>query len=183
MTSSTLASADRARIRSVAIPSREVALGSALLAAAVVLGLVEASIPGIPIAPWLKLGLANAAVVVALVASGTRMAAVVSIGRVGIVGLATGSLGTPVFAMALAGALAALAVMSVAHHSMRGLSTVGLSAIGSAGHVVAQFLAAGYLLHSWSLLGLLPPSVIIALAVGAFVGYLARIAVSRLSLG
>jgi uncharacterized membrane protein len=73
--------------------------------------------------------------------------------------------------------------MSLAHHAIKGLSPVGLSAIGSACHVIAQFGVAGYMLHSWSLLGLLPPSVLLALIVGAFVGYLARIAVSRLSLG
>jgi heptaprenyl diphosphate synthase len=160
-----------------------VAAGSALLAVACVLGLVEAALPGLPFAPWLRFGLANIAVVIALALFGGRVAAVVSIGRVGIVGLATGTLLGPTSVLAAAGAMASLAAMWVIARHVPGASPVSWSAAGSAAHVLAQFLVASVLLGSGSLLVLAPPSVLVALVLGALVGYLALIAVSRLRIG
>lgn len=180
--SSTLAFADGTRGTALT-PSRRVAAGSALLAVACVLGLVEAALPGLPFAPWLRFGFANIAVVIALALFGGRTAAVVSIGRVGIVGLATGSLLGPTSVLAAAGALASLGVMWVLARSVPGTSPVSWSAAGSAAHVVAQFAAASALLGSGSLLVLAPPSVLAALVLGALVGYLALIAISRLRNG
>lgn len=178
---STLASADVAG--PLARPSREVALGASLLAVACVLGLVESALPTLPVAPWLRLGLANIAVVVALEIGRTRVAAAVSVGRVVIVSLATGSMMTPPFAMALCGALASLLVMYGAQRLIPGLSPIGWSAAGSAAHVAAQFGAAALLLGTGSVVALAPPSVLLALVFGALVGSLARIAVSRVPLG
>lgn len=180
--SSTLAYADRTRGAALT-PSRRVAAGSALLAVACVLGLVEAALPGLPFAPWLRFGLANIAVVIALALFSGRVAAVVSIGRVGIVGLATGTLLGPTSVLAAAGAMASLAAMWVIARHVPGASPVSWSAAGSAAHVLAQFLVASVLLGSGSLLVLAPPSVLVALVLGALVGYLALIAVSRLRIG
>lgn len=176
---STPACAEPVAVHSSA-PSRRVTTTALLLAGACVLGLVEAALPGIPLLPWLRFGLANIAVVVALAAFGIRVAAVVSIGRVLIVSLATGSLATPAFAMALAGALLSLLVMWLLASRSPGLSAVGWSAAGSAAHVVAQFAVAGALLGTHSLLLLAPPSVLAALLFGALTGSLARLLVSRL---
>jgi len=164
-------------------PARRVAVTSGLLAVACVLGLVEATVPSLPMAPWLHLGLANVAVLIALVAGGAGMAAVVSGGRVVVVGLATGSLASPTFLIALGGAIASLAVMWALSRFVHGLSAVGWSAAGSAAHVTAQIAVAAALSKTASLLLLAPPSVLVALILGAVVGYLARVAVSRLQLG
>ena len=162
--------------------ARTAARGASLLAVACVLGLVESSVPGLAVAPWLRLGLANVAVVVALALGGARMAAVVSVGRVAIVGLATGALATPASAIGLAGALAALGAMCAAK-ALPGTSVVGWSAAGSAAHVLAQFVAASLLLGTGSLLVLAPPSVLLALLLGACVGLLASVVLSRLRAG
>lgn len=180
--SSTLAYADRAT-RLALTPSRRVAAGSALLATACVLGLVEAALPGLPFAPWLRFGLANIAVVIALALFGGRTAAVVSIGRVGVVGLATGSLLGPTSLLAAAGALASLTVMWLLARTIPGASPVSWSAAGSAAHVLAQFAVASALLGSASLLVLAPPSMLVALLLGAAVGALALVIVSRLQHG
>lgn len=176
---STLAFADAPHTLACS-PSRRVAFTSGLLAAACVIGLVEASLPGIPFAPWLRLGLANIAVVIALASFGLKSAAVVSIGRVAVVGLATGSLLGPASAMAAAGALAALVVMGVLRRAVPGTTAVGWSAAGSAAHVAAQFAVASVVLESSSLLVSAPASVLVALLLGALVGYLALIVSSRL---
>ncbi|MBN2247848.1 MAG: Gx transporter family protein [Coriobacteriia bacterium] len=171
-----------AEARPVAGPftSRPMALTAGLLAVASVLGLVEAALPGLPVVPWLKLGLANIAVVVALVVSGGRTACVVSIGRVLIVGLAAGTLGSPAFAISAAGATVSLAVMWALSRAGRVFSPIGWSAAGSAAHVAAQFCAAAWVLGSWSILVLAPLSVLLALPLGALTGWLARTIVSRL---
>jgi heptaprenyl diphosphate synthase len=162
--------------------SRRVTLGAALLATACVLGLVEASLPPLALVPWLRVGLANIAVVVALVTCGPLVAVAVSLGRVFIVGLATGTLASPVSVMALAGAIAALAVMVVLARRVPDLSSVGLSAAGSAAHVAAQFAAAALMLQASSILVLAPPSVLVALVLGAATGALAGLVVSRIVL-
>ena len=176
---STLAYAEAVRV-GVVSPSHRVATTSALLATACAIGLVEAALPGLPFAPWLHLGLANVAVVIALAAFGLKSAALVSIGRVGVVGLATGSLLSPASAMAGAGAIAALAAMWCLRRVVPTTTAVGWSAVGSAAHVAAQFVAASVLLGSSALIVLAPLSVLVALILGALVGYLASIVVSRL---
>lgn len=176
---STLAYAELAPA-TLASPSRRVALSAALLASACVIGLVEAALPGLPFAPWLRLGLANVAVVIALAGFGFRTAALVSMGRVGVVGLATGSLLSPATTLAASGALAALLAMWGLRHLVPSTGPVGWSALGSVAHVVAQFAAAAALLGSPSVMVLAPPSVLTALIPGAVVGYLAQIVVSRL---
>lgn len=176
---STLAYADSARA-TVGSPSRRVAITSALLATACVIGLVEAAVPGLPFAPWLRLGLANVAVVIALAAFGLKAAAPVSLGRVVVVGLATGSLLSPASVMAAAGAVCALVVMWALKRCVPSTTAVGWSAAGSAAHVAAQFVVASALLGSSSIIVLAPVSVLVALILGAVVGYLARIVASRL---
>lgn len=174
---STLASARQGVSAGV---SRDLTVTAGLLAIACVLGLLEAALPGIPLAPWLRLGLANIAVVVALAISGGRMALAVSLGRVVIVGVAAGTLGSPAFVIGGAGALASLAVMWVLARVGDAFSPVGWSAAGAAVHVLAQFLAASAVLGSWGILTLAPVSMLLALPLGALTGALARTIVSRL---
>lgn len=181
MPGSTLVSADigpRAR----QLSSRRITTAAGLLALACVLGFVEAALPGLPVVPWLKLGLANIAVVVALALADGRTAAVVSIGRVVIVGLAAGTIGSPVFVIGAAGAVLSLVVMWSLAQAGPVFSPVGWSAAGAAAHVIAQFTAAAWMLGSWSILALAPLSVLIALPLGALTGSLARMIVSRLQI-
>jgi uncharacterized membrane protein len=179
---STLAFAERgAPVASgIASPASRVAFAAALIALASVLGLVEAALPPLAVVPWLKPGLANIAVVMALSASGPFVAGAVSGGRIVIIGLATGTLAGPASGMAFAGAAASLFVMWGLSRAWGSLSPVGWSAAGSAAHVCAQLLAAATMLDSPSLLALIPGSVLIALPLGALIGSLARYLVSRL---
>lgn len=174
---STLASASR---RSMAGVSRESTVTAGLLAIACVLGLLEAVLPGIPLAPWLRLGLANIAVVVALAISGGRMALAVSVGRIVIVGVAAGTLGSPAFLIGGAGSLASLVVMWALSRLGRVFSPVGWSAAGSVAHMLAQFIVASVILGSCSIFMLAPVSLLLALPLGALTGTLARTVVSRL---
>lgn len=190
MPDTTLASADRTLaagvVRHATVAARgassRVAVGAALLACAAAIGLVESAAGAWLPLPWMRLGLANAAVVVALAVAGRQTAAVVSIGRVLVVGLATGTLAGPLTAMSLAGAAASLVVMIGLAAAGRAFSVVGWSAAGSVAHVVAQFCVAAALLGSGSVLALLPATVLAALACGVAVGFVSRAIVSRLPL-
>jgi len=180
MSSSMLASAELAVPRLVVGSTRRAAVGAALLACACVLGLLESSLPPLLPAPWLRLGLANIAVVAALAVAGRRTAVIVAMGRVFLVGLATGTLAGPVTLIAGAGAVASVGVMCLLESFGTRYSMLGWSAAGSAAHVLAQFGVAAVLLRSSALLSLAPPSILIALCLGAGVGLLARTVVSRL---
>lgn len=160
--------------------SREWTVTAGLLAIACVLGLLEATLPGVPFAPWLRLGLANIAVVVALALAGGKMALIVSLGRVLIVGVAAGTIGSPAFVIGGAGALASLAVMWALARFGDVFTPVGWSAAGAVAHMLAQFVVASAILGSWSILMLAPVSMLLALPLGALTGTLARIVVSRL---
>lgn len=166
-----------ARLRGASV---RVSLAAGLLVGSVVLGLVESALGPSVVVPWMRLGLSNIAVVVALAIADRRTAAAVSIGRVLIVGLATGTLAGPVTLMSLAGAAASLAVMVGLASAVPSLSVVGWSAAGSVAHTAAQFCVASTLLGSASILRLLPPSALVSLAFGVAVGSVSRIVVSRL---
>lgn len=180
MSGSTLASADAAAPRVVSDSTRRTAVGAALLACACVLGLVESALPAVLPLPWLRVGLANIAVVAALALAGPRTAVFVAAGRVFLVGLVSGTLAGPVTLIAGAGALASVAVMCLLASFGPRYSMIGWSAAGSAAHVLAQFGAAAVILHSGALLRLAPPSVLVALGLGVAVGLLVRAIVSRL---
>lgn len=160
--------------------SSEWTVTAGLLAIACVLGLLEAALPGVPFAPWLWLGLANIAVVVALALAGGKMALIVSLGRVLIVGVAAGTIGSPAFVIGGAGALASLSVMWALARFGDVFTPVGWSAAGAVAHMLAQFVVASAILGSWSILMLAPVSMLLALPLGALTGTLARIVVSRL---
>lgn len=163
------------------LSTRRIATTGSLLALACVLGLVE-SLLVVPLpVPGLRLGLANIAVVIALALVGPSSALFVSIGRVVIVGLATGTLFGPVSAMSLAGALAAWAAMALLASRGQAFSCVGWSVGGSAANVIGQLFAASMLAGTLTPVVLLPLSLALSLPSGMGVGFAARALVSRVS--
>ncbi len=178
----TLASASPVRASAVpAAINRDVALAAVLIAVASVIGLLESAVPPIAVLPWLRLGLANIAVVMALSICGGRVALAVALGRVVVVGLLAGTIATPTFIIAVAGAVSAVVVMTFLRAvAASSLTEVGLSAAGSVAHVMAQLAAGSALIGGTSLISLAPPSALIALLTGTLTGLLARATVSRI---
>jgi heptaprenyl diphosphate synthase len=158
-----------------------VATVAMLVAAGAILGIVESALaPVLPI-PGVRLGLANLVVVLALPIVGRAAALRVSVLRVLIVAVATGALGGPAFAMALAGAMASWAVMAWLA-GRRSVSPIGWSVGGAAAHVAAQLVVASVLAGSAAPLLLAPVSLLLALACGLVIGYASRLLLSRLPL-
>jgi heptaprenyl diphosphate synthase len=154
-----------------------VAEDGAMLALACVLGIVESWIPS-PV-PGIRLGLANAAVLVVLLRGGWARAARVSLARVAIVGVATGTLLGPVSALSLAGAAASVACMALAAR-LGGLSTLGISVAGAFSHVAAQLAAASVLVASGAVAALATPALLASLPLGLVTGSVAGALISRL---
>ncbi|MCE5203693.1 MAG: Gx transporter family protein [Coriobacteriales bacterium] len=158
--------------------TRKLVVSGLLLAMACVLGLVESAL-GSPV-PGVRLGLANIAVVVALYVCGPAAALAVSVLRVVIVGLATGTFAGPVMVLALSGAVCAWAAMSAVRLCGDRFSIMGLSATGAVAHVIAQFVAAAFLTGSVGVLRLATPAALVSLSLGLATGFVARHLLSQL---
>ncbi|MEJ2470532.1 MAG: Gx transporter family protein [Desulfuromonadales bacterium] len=150
------------------------------IALAVSVHILEALLPS-PI-PWLRPGLANGMTLVALYLYDGHAAWSVSLTRVGIGALLLGRLFSPGFWLALAGALAATAVMVLLHcWAGRRLSPIGVSVAGAASHVCGQVLIARWLiLRHDALWQVLPPLLLFAVLSGILTGWLATLLIDQI---
>ena len=141
-----------------------------LAAVGIVLQVVESFVP-LPV-PFLKIGLANIASLVALVVWSPRDMVIVLLTRVIAGALILGSLLSPSFLISLSSGLAAAAAMWAAYRGPRRIfSVVGISLIGSVTHVMVQLLVVSLLIvQDPSLLVLLPLLLLTALVGGLVVG-------------
>lgn len=159
--------------------ARTLTVVALLVAIGAVLGLFESSlVPQLNI-PGVRLGLGNLAVVLALAIVGRGAALRVSTLRVALVAVATGSLGGPGFAMAVAGAIASWAVMSLLSRA-RGVSAIGWSVAGAAAHVLAQLGVACLIAGNVAPLLLAPIALGLAVPCGLVIGYSSHLLLSRL---
>lgn len=149
----------------------------ALVALACVLGIVESWLPA-PV-PGARLGLANVAVLVALVRYGWARAARVGMCKVLLVGLATGSIGGPAFVLSAAGTAASLIAMGALVRCGR-FSVSGASVGGSFAHVAAQLLVASAVASSSAVALLATPALLASIPLGMLTGAAASALISRL---
>lgn len=147
-----------------------VARTAAFLALASALGYAETVLLPAPPLAGVRLGLANVAVVVAMAACGPRPALAVAVGRVIVVGLATGTIAGPASAMGLAGAVSAWLVMAALAAAGPRFGPLGWSVGGAAAHVIAQLAAASALVGSPAPWQLAPFALALALVAGSATG-------------
>ncbi len=123
--------------------------------------------------PWMKLGLGNLAVLLALLVYGVPAALAVSLVKLGVGGLVTGGLGGPAFVLAAGSGLASLLVMGAVHRAApTAFSPVGLSILGALAHQLTQLALASALYLGRPLAWLLPVFLLSGLASGAPIGLL-----------
>lgn len=154
---------------------------TALLAAtAAVLGLAECAwLPPLPI-PGMRLGLANMAVLLAVVVLGPRRGLAVALAKVLLTGLAAGTLGGPAIVLSGMGTLGAWAAMAGLTLAGPRFSLLGVSVGGAAAHMTGQIAAACLLTASAAPLVFAPFLLGAAVPTGLAVGALVRLLVSRL---
>ena len=158
--------------------ARALTAAALLMALASILGLVEAAFPS-PV-PGARLGLANVAVVLALVLLGPARALAVTLGRVAIVSLAAGTAGGPAFMLAVAGALAAWSAMCLVIHLLPSATVVGISAVGGVAHVFSQLAVASMLAGTTGVFAVGSISLLAGLLFGIATGFIAQLVISRL---
>lgn len=153
---------------------------SLITAVGLILFGVEMSIPR-PL-PWMRLGLANIAPLLALVLYGGWEAAGVMATKIVVGGLLSGYILGPSFLLASAGGCAALCCMSVVHRvAGRLFSVIGISVIGATSHNLAQLAVAGaWLIGPGTATMLAPFFLLSGLIGGLLVGLAAQILMRRL---
>lgn len=145
-----------------------------LISLAVVLNIIESTIPIFNnMLPGVKLGLANAIIIVVIYLYTSTDALYVSLGRVFIVGLIrTGLLGIGFF-LSLTGAIFSTIIMYLAKRYTQ-LSIIGVSILGAIFHSLGQVLMAMLLLKTISLIFYLPYLLLLAIPTGIIVGLMAK---------
>jgi heptaprenyl diphosphate synthase len=142
----------------------------ALLAGtALVLFVVESAVPR-PL-PWMKLGLGNGAVLLALLLFGVRQAFVVAGIKIVVGGLLTGSMAGPAFVISAGAGIASLSTMGLAGRAPSWMfSPVGISIIGAVTHQGAQLVLAYVYIEQAGLFSLLPLFLAGGLLSGGLIG-------------
>jgi heptaprenyl diphosphate synthase len=142
----------------------------ALLAGtALILFVVESAVPR-PL-PWMKLGLGNGAVLLALLLFGVRQAFAVAAIKILVGGLITGGLAGPAFIISTGAGLASLSIMSLARRCPpQLLSAVGISIIGAVTHQLVQLLLASVYIRHLGVVSLLPLFLLGGLLSGGLIG-------------
>jgi heptaprenyl diphosphate synthase len=163
-------------------PAGRVARLGMLLGVALALYAVESALPS-PF-PFLRIGLANIATLVALLTLGLADALAVTILRVIIASLVVGTFLGPGFGLAMAGGVAGAVGMGLAaRYALPPLSVVGVSIVGAAAHNVAQLgVLAGFYTGRGPAMRLLPVALLVSVATGLITGLIALFALEKMGL-
>ncbi len=131
--------------------------------------------------PWLRLGIANVAVVLALDELGVIGAVVVFFIKLILGSIITGRFLSPFFFFGAVGGVISLAAMVLLWVlGRKAVSVVGISVVGGVFHNIGQLLVARFvLIQSSALWRFLPVLVLIGVGTGTLIGILARLIQSR----
>ncbi len=154
---------------------------SLLLAAAIVIWLLESMLfPSLPV-PGAKIGFANIVTLLVIVGFGFAESVTNVALRVIVGSLVTGTLLGPAFLLGFCAGVAAALVMSALYHSPRlGLSLVGVSVAGSVTHILVQLLLAALVTGTWLVWLQTPWLLLVAVITGCFNGLVGYLVASRI---
>ncbi len=151
---------------------RKITMIAALSSLSIALSVVESYIPlGVPGA---KLGLANLVTILTLYYFGFYIALFVSLLRVVVASLITGSILSMGFVMSFSGALASLLLMALLKKFAHCFTVVGVSIAGAFMHSLTQIGVAMIYYQSTAIAYYFPILSIISLLTGAIVGFLSE---------
>jgi len=141
-----------------------------LTAVAIVLGLIESRLNIISV-PGAKLGLANLVSLIILYLFSYKEALIITITRVILVGVLSGSLGAP-FWMGLSGGFVSITIMAILKNIK--LSTTVVSLFGSITHQIGQIIVGMYVLGAKEIAMYLYIMVPIGIISGVIIGLIAE---------
>lgn len=145
-----------------------------LVACGIILHVVEATLPALPMIPGAKIGLANIVTLIALLNFGFREALVVLLLRLLLGSLLSGSFMTITFFLSVSGGLMGFWFLNLTYHYLGSyLSLIGISIMGAFGHNLGQILLAFYFINNPGLFYYFPYLTLAAIPTGFFTGCLA----------
>lgn len=157
---------------------KKITILAMLVAAGILMQLIESFFPIVMIIPGYKIGLANIAGLFALYAFGIQEMVIVTFLRVFLASLATGTLFSIPFILSISGCTLSCLAMALAKKS--GWFTIyGVSVAGAASHTFGQVLAISFLYQQYLLQALLPVLVALSVLSGLCIAYLTTILLER----
>lgn len=158
---------------------KKITILAMLVAAGILMQLIESFFPIVMIIPGYKIGLANIAGLFALYAFGIQEMVIVTFLRVFLASLATGTLFSIPFILSISGCTLSCLAMALAKKS--GWFTIyGVSVAGAASHTLGQVLAISFLYQQYLLQALLPVLVALSVLSGLGIAYLTNILLERI---
>lgn len=152
---------------------------SLLIAAGILMQLIEAFFPVVMIIPGYKIGLANITGLYALYAFGIREMWIVTLLRIVLASLCTGTIFSVSFLLSTAGGLLSLIVMSLAKRA--GIFSIyGVSAAGAAAHCCGQVLAVSLLYQQFFMQLFLPVLLALSIVSGLCIALLTSMLLQRI---
>ncbi len=157
--------------------TKRLTLMSLLLAAALIIFIIESAIPIIPPVPGIKMGLANVITLISLVWLGRRDTFVILILRVIIGSFFSGNIMTLAYSMT--GAILSYITMLPMLKIIGTKKLWAVSVVGAAAHNTGQIAAAVFITSTWQIIGYLPVLLLSAMVTGVFTGIIATEVVKR----
>ena len=157
--------------------SKKVALFGVFLTFMLIMGLIDRMIPLDGIAPGMRLGLVNLAVIISLYIFSVSKTLVLVIMKCLMTALLSGSVMALLYSVP-----ASLASLTAMYVLMRAkiASPIGVSVVGAAFHNSTQIFVAGFIFGSWGILVYLPFLLAVGTASGFLIGKLARAMLPKL---
>lgn len=152
---------------------QKIALLGVLLAATIVIAILESFIPSF-IIPGIKLGFANIVILVTLYELGILEAVFINVVRVLVVSLVRGTFLSMGFFMSLTGAFMSLGIMMLFYLVIKKFSIIGVSVIGALFHVFGQIIIAMIYMGTVYVVYYLPIIAFAAVITGTIVGIIAK---------
>lgn len=151
---------------------QKIALLGVLLAATIVIAILESFIPSF--IPGIKLGFANIVILVTLYELGILEAVFINVVRVLIVSLVRGTFLSMGFFMSLTGCFMSLGIMILFYLVIKKFSIIGVSVIGALFHVFGQIIIAMIYMGTVYVIYYLPVIALSAVITGVIVGLVAQ---------
>lgn len=143
-----------------------------LMAAGIVLQIMESFLPVVFIVPGFKIGFANVVGLYTLYNYDTRSMWIVGIGRIFLASLLQGLLFSVSFWLSLSGGLLSLGIMSILYRTGK-FSIYGLSVAGAACHSIGQVVAVTIIYQQFFMQLYLPVLLALSIVSGLCIGILA----------
>lgn len=150
-----------------------------LVAAGILMQLIESFFPVVMVIPGYKIGLANIAGLFALYAFGIKEMLLVTFLRVFLASLASGTLFSIPFLLSVSGCTLSCLAMALTKKS-RLFTIYGVSVAGAASHTFGQVLAITLLYQQFLFQALLPVLIALSVISGLCIAYLTQILLDRI---